>query len=259
MLFVTCLLMLMTDKLSAQTITLDNYYNREFKKTAKGDSVLFHYLWNDSEQTGFSIFGDAFKRQGAKVLNTLTTAPNLKNLKETDVYIIVDPDNTLDSKNPNYMEEKAATDIAKWVKNGGVLLLMANDEENADLKHFNMLAQKFGFVFNGDLILSVKDDQHFDDGGLYTQESPIFKTAKYIYIKNASAIKINHSAVPVLKTKDNKVAIASAQYGKGMVLAVGDPWLYNEYTNGRLPKRFENDKAANDLAKWLIEHTKYRN
>jgi unsaturated rhamnogalacturonyl hydrolase len=37
------------------------------------------------------------------------------------------------------------------------------------------------------------------------------------------------------------------------VLAVGDPWVYNEYTNGRLPKGFDNDKAVNDLAHWLIQ------
>jgi len=37
------------------------------------------------------------------------------------------------------------------------------------------------------------------------------------------------------------------------VLAVGDPWVYNEYANGRLPKGFDNDKAVNDLAHWLIQ------
>ena len=46
--------------------------------------------------------------------------------------------------------------------------------------------------------------------------------------------------------------MAVAKYGKGTVFAVGDPWLYNEYVNGRLPTGFENDKAAADLTKWLI-------
>ncbi|MBB6107500.1 hypothetical protein SAMN05421821_101578 [Mucilaginibacter lappiensis] len=33
------------------------------------------------------------------------------------------------------------------------------------------------------------------------------------------------------------------------------PWLYNEYTNGRLPAAmsFDNDKAADDLSKWLLD------
>jgi unsaturated rhamnogalacturonyl hydrolase len=45
--------------------------------------------------------------------------------------------------------------------------------------------------------------------------------------------------------------------GKGKVLAVGDPWLYNEYADGRkLPAEYENYKAAEDLVKWLITNTK---
>jgi unsaturated rhamnogalacturonyl hydrolase len=44
-----------------------------------------------------------------------------------------------------------------------------------------------------------------------------------------------------------------AKVGKGTVFAVGDPWFYNEYLDGRkLPSEFENFNAANDLVKWLI-------
>ena len=40
---------------------------------------------------------------------------------------------------------------------------------------------------------------------------------------------------------------------RGTVFAVGDPWLYNEYVDGRrLPAEFENFKAANDLVKWAL-------
>jgi unsaturated rhamnogalacturonyl hydrolase len=45
-----------------------------------------------------------------------------------------------------------------------------------------------------------------------------------------------------------------AKYGKGTVFAVGDPWFYNEYTDGRkLPYGYQNFEAANDFVKWLIE------
>jgi len=38
------------------------------------------------------------------------------------------------------------------------------------------------------------------------------------------------------------------------VFAVGDPWFYNEYIDNEiLPAEFENTKAANDLAKWLLQ------
>ncbi|MNK15558.1 hypothetical protein D3C87_337030 [compost metagenome] len=243
---------------NAQQVLLDNHYNRETKKTKDGKEINYHYLWDDKEDTGFSIFGDAFKRNGAKTLSVLAEAPTKANLKNADIYIIVDPDNTVDSPKPNYMDEKEAKEIAKWVRGGGVLLLMGNDEANADLKHFNILAKKFGLTFNSDLILHVKDDDHFDDGGLYTEGSSLFNKAKYIYIKNAASIATERTAMSLLKDKAGKTAIASAKYGKGMVLAVGDPWLYNEYTNGRLPKRFENDKAADDVARWLIENSRIK-
>jgi unsaturated rhamnogalacturonyl hydrolase len=52
----------------------------------------------------------------------------------------------------------------------------------------------------------------------------------------------------------NDNVIAVAKYGKGTVFAVGDPWFYNEYLDGRkLPKEFENYQAAEDLVKWCIE------
>jgi len=50
------------------------------------------------------------------------------------------------------------------------------------------------------------------------------------------------------------VIIAVAKYGKGTVFAVGDPWFYNEYTDGRkLPYDFQNFEAANDFVKWLAQ------
>jgi unsaturated rhamnogalacturonyl hydrolase len=51
--------------------------------------------------------------------------------------------------------------------------------------------------------------------------------------------------------------MAVAKYGKGTVFAVGDPWLYNEYVDGRrLPLEYENFRAANDLARWLLAQTR---
>ena len=51
--------------------------------------------------------------------------------------------------------------------------------------------------------------------------------------------------------------MATAKVGKGTVFAVGDPWLYNEYVDGRrLPDQYENFKAATDLVNWLISQSK---
>ena len=76
---------------------------------------------------------------------------------------------------------------------------------------------------------------------------------KKVFLKDVCSISAGKNAKTALQSADGTVAIAvTVKYGKGIVFAIGDPWLYNEYVNGRLPADFENDKAANDLAKWLL-------
>ncbi len=49
------------------------------------------------------------------------------------------------------------------------------------------------------------------------------------------------------------ILLATAKYGKGTVLAVADPWLYNEYTDGRKrPPMHDNFAAGQELVRWLI-------
>lgn len=239
--------------LNAQTITVDGYFNQESKKDKSGNLIRFHYTWDDFENTGFSKFGASFKECGAKTLQRLDYAPTASNLKETNIYIIVDPDNLKDNPKPNYITNKDADEIANWVKQGGVLFIMANDSANADLQHLNILGSKFGLKFNQDIILHVTDDEHFADGGLNTSSAKsLFKTSNRIFLKDVCSISISGKAKSILKDKNGANVIVSSEYGKGTILAVGDPWLYNEYVNGRLPVEYENDKAMNDVASWLM-------
>jgi len=79
----------------------------------------------------------------------------------------------------------------------------------------------------------------------------IFKTAQKVYIKELSTIAVTPPAVAALE-RNSDIIVAIARYGKGTVFAVGDPWFYNEYLDGRkLPPQYENFKAANDLVTWL--------
>jgi unsaturated rhamnogalacturonyl hydrolase len=87
--------------------------------------------------------------------------------------------------------------------------------------------------------------------------NPIFKTAKNIYIKEISTLALKAPARAVLTDKGDNI-IAVSKVGKGTVFAIGDPWLYNEYLDGRkLPTNLENYKSAEDLVQWLIKQTKY--
>ncbi len=73
-------------------VVLDNFFNNE-KKENKETKVLesWHYTWNDTTNGGFSLLGDIFTKQGTQI-STLTTAPTKKDLKNANIYIIVDAD-----------------------------------------------------------------------------------------------------------------------------------------------------------------------
>jgi unsaturated rhamnogalacturonyl hydrolase len=143
-----------------------------------------------------------------------------------------------------------------WVKAGGVLLLMANDSSNCELQNFNYLAKAFGIMFTDKSVNMVKNDV-YEQGVLYPgKNNAIFKTTKKMFLKEVSVLGL-HSPDKANTVKDGDVITAVAKSGKGLVFAVGDPWLYNEYLDGRkLPAEYENYKAAEDLVKWLLRHGK---
>jgi len=114
-------------------------------------------------------------------------------------------------------------------------------------------AAVFGIHFNGDSYKRVTG-LNFPMGAINVDASnPIFKSTNKIYIKELSTLKIQSPAKAVL-TKEGNIIMAVAKYNKGTVVVLGDPWLYNEYTDGRkLPKEYGNYKAAKDLVKWWLK------
>lgn len=237
-----------------KNILLDSYFNAETKKDAAGITRPFHYKWEELRYEGFSIWGHAFKSYGA-TLSTLYQAPTATSLKKSDVYIIVDPDTKDESPNPNYMDERSAQNIYDWVKKGGVLVMMMNDSANTEFKHFNVLAEKFGIHFNQDIRNRVTGSQFEMGAQMVPANDLIFHTAKKLYLKEICTIAVKDPA-KAHYTDNGDVLMAIAKMGKGTIFAVGDPWLYNEYTDGRkLPADFENYKAAKDLALWLLQQS----
>lgn len=235
-----------------KTVTVDYYFNHEDKKELNGFKYPTHYTWNEMSYNGFSFLGEVFSSYGAK-LSTLEEAPTAANLAKSDVYIVVDPDGLKDNKNPNYVNEEHVKAISEWVKKGGVLLLMANDSVNCDLTHFNKLANAFGITFTNRGRNFVKGDQYETGAVPIPAGNEVFKTTKKTYLKEISIIETKAPAKPLVKV-ENDIVMATARYGKGTVFAVGDPWLYNEYTDGRkIPAEYENAKAAYELAKWLLQ------
>lgn len=237
-----------------KTVTLDYYFNNEWKTGPAGNKVRFHYTWEDHENSGFSFWGNIFSYTGAR-LTSLPSAPTTAKLKESDIYIIVDPDNAKESASPNYLSEKDIEEIYKWVKNGGVLVLMTNDYTNCEFVHTNYLAERFGIHFNEDLRNAVKGNEYETGAFKIPERHPIFRTARKVYIKEICTLKLESPAKAVF-TEGKDVIMASSKVGKGTVFAVGDPWFYNEYVDGRkIPAEYENFKAATDLANWLLSQT----
>jgi unsaturated rhamnogalacturonyl hydrolase len=233
-------------------VVLDYYFNNEYKKDGFGQMERFHYTWEDYANSGFSMFGSIFRQYGAKT-EKLTTAPTAAVLKNAAVYIIVDPDTDKETAKPNYMDSQSARVIYDWVKAGGVLLLMTNDSGNAEFTHFNLLPEKFGLHFNENSINHVTGNQ-FEMGALYIQPGDaVFKSPKKVYIKELATLAIKGPAKAQYKNTAGDNIMGIATIGKGTVFAVGDPWFYNEYADGRkLPAEYENYKAAANLVKWLL-------
>ncbi|HSS20490.1 MAG TPA: DUF4350 domain-containing protein [Pyrinomonadaceae bacterium] len=239
---------------SGRTVTLDSFFNNELKKDATGQVVSWHYKWDERPNSGFQFWENIFARLGAKT-RTLSVAPTLANLGGSDVYIIVDPDTKTETENPNFIEPQQVQAITEWVKRGGVLVLMGNDAGNAEFDHFNQLAKQFGIQFNQDSKNRVQGTDFAMGAVAVSDDHPIFKTARQLYLKEISTLKLSPPARTTLEHKGD-VIMAVSRLGKGTVFAVGDPWLYNEYVDGRkLPAEFENFKAAQDLSQWLIRQS----
>lgn len=239
-----------TPDTSRVRVTLDYFFNNERRKDASGNMTRFHYTWEDKTNSGFSMWGDDFVKAGA-TLHALETAPTAENLHSAEVYIIVDPDTEKETPQPNYIQKEHIKVIKDWVRAGGVLVLMNNDSGNAEFKHFNELATVFGVRFKEDRYNLVFNNQ-YEQGALEVPPYHPILTSKKIFIKELTTLQLKKPAKAVF-TDSGHVIMAVANYGKGMVFAIGDPWVYNEYIDGkRLPAAFENPQAARDLANWLV-------
>lgn len=234
-----------------KTVGLDNWFNHETnEKTGK----IYHYTWDDQAFSGFSQLGELFLKRGAE-LKTIASAPNSKSMKGINVYIIVDPDTTKENPNPNYIQAADIKFLKKWVNKGGVLLLLGNDSPNCEFTHFNRLAGEFGFYMQPKTLNPVTNRVWDMAAETKFTDHPLFAGVKKIYMKEVAPLVLSKNAKTVLKDGESEATlIAETSYGKGYVLLVGDPWLYNEYIDhALLPESFENLKAANNLAALLLK------
>ena len=233
-----------------QTVLVDGWFNSQKRPDPFGQQVYFHYKWDDQSENGYSLLGHIFRNFGAET-KTLYAAPTLANLRQAQVYIVVSPDIPIKNPNPNYVQPQDATQIAEWVKAGGVLMIMANDPANTDLEHLNLITDRFGIHLNSVLRKHVPGHS-YEMGKITIPGGAIFRDPHTLFMKDVCNISVQSPAVSVFQDNEG-ILMATAKYGKGTVFATVDPWLYNEYTDGRkLPAEYDNFAAGRELARWIL-------
>jgi unsaturated rhamnogalacturonyl hydrolase len=234
-----------------KTVMLDGWFSSQKRPDAFGQQVYFHYKWDDQSNSGYSLLGQIFRNFGAET-KTLYAAPTAAALSRAQVYIIVSPDIPIKNPSPNYVRPEDAARIAEWVKGGGVLMILANDPANTDLEHLNLIVDPFGIHFNSVLRKHVTGDSYEMGKLAVPGGGPIFRNPHTLFMKDVCNISVKSPAVSLFQD-DEGILMATAKYGKGTIFATVDPWLYNEYTDGRkLPAGFDNYAGGKELARWIL-------
>jgi unsaturated rhamnogalacturonyl hydrolase len=236
----------------SKTVVVDGWFNSQLRTDAFGQQVNFHYKWDTWDNPGYSLFGHHFREFGAQT-SELDAEPTLANLKGADVYVIASPDNVDKNPHPHFANSQDAGELVEWVRTGGMLVIMENDTSFADLDHFNVIGDKFGIHFNSVLRKHVIGT-NWEQGKIDIDgKDPVFHHPHTIYVKDVCTITVSKPARSVFEEGDD-IFMATAKYGKGTVIAMTDPWLYNEYTDGRkLPALYDNYAAGKEFVRWILE------
>ncbi|HYP13588.1 MAG TPA: DUF4350 domain-containing protein, partial [Bryobacteraceae bacterium] len=197
-------------------VAVDAWHNRESEP---------HYAWEGTYQGGFSGLSHLLQGLGAET-RTIKEAMTAKSLQGVDCLIIVDPDTPKEAANPNMITDAEIDALTAWVRNGGTLLLLGNDPGNAEFPRLNALAAKFG--------LSFEERKHADAQGstkltLETTSGGWFTPGLKFYGVDLAPLKVSNPKASALLTEKETVMMAAVPEGKGQVIALGDPWIYNEY------------------------------
>ena len=230
------LLTLAAAPLGAQTVVaLDGYHNAE-------RAMPEHYQWEGATDGSFSKLANGFREHEVEV-RTLRNRIDAASLQGVNLLIVVDPDTPEETPEPKYIEDSEIDVIARWVNDGGRLVLLGNDKGHAEFTHFNRLASRFGIQFLEETYPKVSGKAIL----IATGKHPIFEGGLQAYLVEVAPLKLVAPAEPML-THEGTDVMALAHVGRGMVFALGDPWLYNEYI-----ERNDNVRIATNLFRMLLE------
>ena len=85
-----------------------------------------------------------------------------------------------------------------------------------------------------------------------TGGGPLFHSPHSLYMKDTCTLSLKPPATSLLEDKGD-IMIAFAKYGKGTVVAIVDPWLYNEYAGKDKTRPGQDNYAAGtEFVRWLL-------
>jgi hypothetical protein len=199
-----------------KTVAVDAWHNREAQP---------HYYWEGTYQGGYSGLGQMLKGLGAGI-TSVKEAISAKSLRGVDALIIVDPDTPAETASPNLIAGSEVEALVAWVNQGGTLLLLGNDPGNAEFTRFNALARRFGIEF--------LERKHMDAQGsgkltLTTPAGGWFTPGLEFYGVDLAPLNLTAANAETLLSESGTPMMAAVSVGRGRVVALGDPWVYNEY------------------------------
>lgn len=220
------------------SVLLDGYHN---------DEPQPHYRWDAATPGGYSELAKVLASLGAR-LSTSNAPVTARLLAGVDCYILVDPDTPTESPNPKYISGDEIAALREWVRGGGRLVLFGNDPGNAEFAHLNKLAGEFGIRF-----LESRYAGASGSSRLTIQVPPyhgVLAGGGAFYAVDVAPLEIRAPDAQVLIPDGDAVIMALVSFGKGQVLALGDPWVYNEYIGTR-----DNRRLAASLFRYLLRDT----
>lgn len=222
--------------LPAQTVVaLDGYHNAESK-------LPEHYQWEGTSDGSFSKLANGFREHDVE-LRTIRTRIDAKALDGIRLLIIVDPDTPEETSDPKYIEDDEIETLVRWVMAGGRLVLLGNDRGHAEFVHFNRLASRFGIEFLEETFPRVTGKAILEATG----RGPVFEQGLKAYLVEVAPLRIRAPATAMMTVEGTDI-MALARVGDGLVFALGDPWLYDEYV-----ERDDNVRIATNLFRMLLE------
>jgi Domain of unknown function (DUF4350) len=217
-----------------KTVAVDNWHNREPQP---------HYLWEGEYPGGFSGLAHMLRGLGAAT-RTISEPLTGRSLKGADVLIVVDPDTPQESKSPNYITDAEIESLATWLNSGGTLLLLGNDPGNAEFPRMNALARRFGIEFEERKHANAEGSSRLT---LMTPQSNWFTPGLQFYGVDIAPLRVTAKNAETLLAEHETPIMTSVGIGKGQVIALGDPWLYNEYLYTQ-----DNRRIAEELFRKLL-------